>query len=214
MSEENENVKQGTKHAAEGGIVLKKKHIVVIAIIILLLLFGGVFVGLNWNNWFGENEVQPTQTSQASEPENSVDIDPNAGDWTGSKPVDQEPSSKGIKIPGYPSITIAANTKNVTMALLNPEGNPCYFKFEIVLKDTDENIFESKYVEPGKAITDGTEQMWKPYLRQNDTASLANKKRRRLDNETGKKIHGSHTCIDNGISCRTNVRFCGNGHRR
>ena len=154
VSEENENVKQGTKHAAEGGIVLKKRHIVVIAIIILLLLFGGVFVGLNWNNWFGENEVQPTQTSQASEPENSVDIDPNAGDWTGSKPVDQEPSSKGIKIPGYPSITIAANTKNVTMALLHPEGNPCYFKFEIVLKDTDENIFESKYVEPGKAITD------------------------------------------------------------
>ena len=154
VSEENENVKQGTKHAAEGGIVLKKKHIVVIAIIILLLLFGGVFVGLNWNNWFGENEVQPTQTSQASEPENSVDIDPNAGDWTGSKPVDQEPSSKGIKIPGYPSITIAANTKNVTMALLNPEENPCYFKFEIVLKDTDETIFESKYVEPGKAITD------------------------------------------------------------
>ena len=34
------------------------------------------------------------------------------------------------------------------------EGNPCYFKFEIVLKDTDETIFESKYVEPSKAITD------------------------------------------------------------
>ena len=154
MSEENENVKQGTKHAAEDGIVLKKRHIVIIAIMILLLLFGGVFVGLNWNKWFGEKEVQPTQTSQVSEPENSVDIDPNAGDWTGSKPADQEPSSKGIKIPGYPSITIAANSKNVTMALLNPEGNPCYFKFEIVLKDTDETIFASKYVEPGKAITD------------------------------------------------------------
>ncbi len=154
MSEENENVKQGTKHAAEGGIVLKKRHIVVIAIMILLLLFGGVFVGLNWNNWFGEKEDKPAQTSQVSKPENSVDIDPNAGDWTGSKPEDQEPSSKGIKIPGYPSITIAADSKNVTMALLNPEGNPCYFKFEIVLKDTDETIFESKYVEPGKAITD------------------------------------------------------------
>lgn len=154
MSEENENVKQGTKHAAEGGIVLKKRHVVVIAIMILLLLFGGVFVGLNWNNWFGEKEDKPAQTSQVSKPENSVDIDPNAGDWTGSKPEDQEPSSKGIKIPGYPSITIAADSKNVTMALLNPEGNPCYFKFEIVLKDTDETIFESKYVEPGKAITD------------------------------------------------------------
>ena len=39
------------------------------------------------------------------------------------------------------------------MALLNPEGNPCYFHFKIVLKDTNEVLFESKYVEPGQAIT-------------------------------------------------------------
>ena len=145
------------KYAGEGGIVLKKRHIVIIIILVLLLICGGIFVGLNWNNWFGGNgdkADKTTQSSQVSQPENSVDIDPNAGDWTGSKPEDKQPSSKGIKIPGYPSITIAADSKNVTMALLNPEGNPCYFKFEIVLKDTDETIFESKYVEPGKAITD------------------------------------------------------------
>ena len=139
------------KPVEKDGIVLRKRHIVIIVILLLLLLFGGIFVGMNWNKWFGEQGVQPVQTSQ---PDTSVDIDPNAGDWTGSKPEDKQPSSKGIKIPGYPSITIAADSKNVTMALLNPEGNPCYFKFEIVLKDTDETIFESKYVEPGKAITD------------------------------------------------------------
>ena len=157
MSEENE--KQSAKHSAQGGIVLKKGHIVLIIILVLLLTFGGIFVGLNWNNWFGGNgdkDDKTVQTSQVSQPENSVDIDPNAGDWTGSKPEDKQPSSKGIKIPGYPSITIAADSKNVTMALLNPEGNPCYFKFEIVLKDTNETIYESKYVEPGKAITDVT----------------------------------------------------------
>ena len=128
------------KPVEKDGIVLRKRHIVIIVILLLLLLFGGIFVGMNWN--------------KTSQPDTSVDIDPNAGDWTGSKPEDKQPSSKGIKIPGYPSITIAADSKNVTMALLNPEGNPCYFKFEIVLKDTDETIFESKYVEPGKAITD------------------------------------------------------------
>ena len=154
MSEGTE--KQSAKHAAEGGIVLKKRHIVIIIVLVLLLSFGGIFVGLNWNNWFGGTggkADKTTQSSQVSQPENSVDIDPNAGDWTGSKPEDKQPSSKGIKIPGYPSITIAADSKNVTMALLNPEGNPCYFKFEIVLKDTGKTIFESKYVEPGKAIT-------------------------------------------------------------
>lgn len=149
MSEEKE--KQGAKHAAKGGIVLKKGHIVLIIILVLLLTFGGIFVGLNWNNWFGEKENAPVQTSQS---DTSVDLDPNAGIYDGSKPEDKEPSAKGIKIPGYPSITIAADTQNVTMALLNPEGNPCYFKFEIVLKDTNETIYESKYVEPGKAISD------------------------------------------------------------
>jgi len=151
LSEEKE--KQGAKHAAKGGIVLKKGHIVLIIILVLLLTFGGVFVGLNWNNWFGEKDNQPTQTSQS---DTSVDIDPNAGNWDGSKPEDKGGASQGIKIPGYPSITIAADTQDVKMALLNPEDNPCYFKFEIVLKDTNETIFESKYVEPGKAITDVT----------------------------------------------------------
>lgn len=133
------------------GIVLKKSHIIIAVIIVLLLIIGGLVVGLNWNSWFGDSNSSPT-ASDTSNPD--IDIDPNAGDWTGSKPEDKQPSSKGIKIPGYPSITIAADSKNVTMALLNPEGNPCYFKFEIVLKDTDETIFESKYVEPSKAITD------------------------------------------------------------
>ena len=143
--------KKGGKYAAKDGIVLKKRHILIIIVLVLLLIFGGIFVGINWQNWFGEKDNQPTQTSQS---DTSIDLDPNAGNWDGSKPEDKEPSAKGIKIPGYPSITIAADSKNVTMALLNPEGNPCYFKFEIVLKDTNETIYESKYVEPGKAITD------------------------------------------------------------
>ena len=151
MSEEND--KHSAKHAAEGGIVLKKRHIVIIVILVLLLICGGIFVGLNWNNWFGEKENAPVQTSQS---DTSVDLDPNAGNWDGSTPENKGGASQGIKIPGYPSITIAADTENVKMALLNPEDNPCYFKFEIVLKDSNETIFESKYVEPGKAITDVT----------------------------------------------------------
>lgn len=145
--EENKNTNNS------GGIVLKKQHIVIAAVVVVLLLVGGILVGMNWNNWFGSKEDKPTQQSQVSQSDTSVDLDPNAGTWEGSKPEDKGGVPQGIKIPGYPSITVAANTKNVTMALLNPEGNPCYFKFEIVLKDTDETIYESKYVEPGKAIS-------------------------------------------------------------
>ncbi len=54
----------------------------------------------------------------------------------------------GIRIPGYPTITIEADKKDVQMNLMNPEGNPCYFTFEIVLNDTDETIYTSKMVEP------------------------------------------------------------------
>ncbi len=39
------------------------------------------------------------------------------------------------------------------MNLMNPEGNPCYFTFEIVLSDTGESIYKSAMVEPGKAIS-------------------------------------------------------------
>ena len=70
---------------------------------------------------------------------------PNAktqtADDTGEKPT-------GIRIPGYPTITIEADKKDVQMNLMNPEGNPCYFTFEIVLNDTDETIYTSKMVEP------------------------------------------------------------------
>ena len=45
-------------------------------------------------------------------------------------------------------ITIEADKKDVQMNLMNPEGNPCYFTFEIVLNDTDETIYTSKMVEP------------------------------------------------------------------
>ena len=42
------------------------------------------------------------------------------------------------------------------MNLENPAGNPCYFTFELVLKDTNETLYTSKMVEPGKAITNVT----------------------------------------------------------
>lgn len=140
-----------------GGITLQKKHIVIAVIIIILLLIGGVALGANWKRSSGDGQSDTkavNSTADSAKP--SLDIDPNAGNWEGQTPEDKGGEAVGIKIPGYPSITIQKDVTDVKMALLNPEGNPCYFKFEIVLKDTGETIYESKYVPPGQSITDVT----------------------------------------------------------
>ena len=167
MSENNN--RRDEERAPAGGIVLRTKHIVILVILVAVLVAGGLLVGLNWQNWFGnkteEGSAQTSQTSGNSQTSRSgqsegagtdVELDPNAGTWNGSKPEDKQESAPGIKIPGYPTITVEADTRNVIMTLLNPEGNPCYCRFEIVLKDNEESIYTSKYVEPGKAITEVT----------------------------------------------------------
>lgn len=88
----------------------------------------------------------------SKDPAFSPDLDENAIVQTDGI----KEKTEGIRIPGYPRITISADTKDVTMNLQNPEGNPCYFTFEIILTEGEETIYTSKLVEPGKAITDVT----------------------------------------------------------
>jgi hypothetical protein len=131
-------------------IVISKKTLIISLIVLLLLIVGVVTLALNWNNWFGSAPDGPS-SSQTGD----LDIDPGADDWDGQKLPDKtdDAPAAGIKIPGYPSITLPKDQKTVNVALLNPEGNPCYFTFEIVLKDTGESIYKSKLVPPGKVIT-------------------------------------------------------------
>lgn len=91
-------------------------------------------------------------TKKDSDSEIKPDPDPTTVAETDS--VAEKP--EGIRIPGYPRITIQADTKDVMMNLINPEGNPCYFTFEIVLTEENETIYVSEMVEPGKSITDVT----------------------------------------------------------
>lgn len=127
-------------------VVIQKRYVVIAAVIALLLIACGIVIGLNWQSWFGAQDDPPT--SQTVTP----DIDPDAQDWTGQQPENAGGESTGIKIPGYPSITLPADTETVSVALLNPEGNPCYFTFEIALNDTGEVLYTSKLVPPGQAI--------------------------------------------------------------
>ncbi len=129
------------------GITLTPRTMIILSIVVILLVAGGITLGLNWDRWFGEDPVSDEFTP---------DIDPDAQEWMSGDLSNQGGASEGIEIPGYPSITIPADTTDVTMALLNPEGNPCYFTFELVLDDTGEVLYTSKMVPPGQMVSDIT----------------------------------------------------------
>lgn len=118
---------------------------IALAVVLLLLLCGGAVIGLNWNAWFG---TPPSAAEQTTAPE----IDPNAKAWQGQQPTAQGGADTGIQIPGYPSLALPANTRDVQVALLNPEGNPCYFTFTLLLQETGEVLYTSKLVPPGQAV--------------------------------------------------------------
>ena len=116
-----------------GGIVVQKKHIPIDVIMIIVLLIGGIVIGASWSRWFGVRQPDTVASDTADSARPPIELDENAGDYTGEKPADHGGEEVGIKIPGYPSITVARDTQDVTMALLNLEG-----------KDTSVSFFASK----------------------------------------------------------------------
>ena len=65
----------------------------------------------------------------------------------------REQRPAGIQVKGFTEWTIPANkTEGLGIDLENPDGNPCYFSFEIKLKDSGEVIYKSNMVPPGEKI--------------------------------------------------------------
>lgn len=78
---------------------------------------------------------------------------PNIEHNTGTN-EEKENEAKGIQVRGFTTWSIPASTsKNLSIPLENPEGNPCYFSFEILLSDTGEVIYSSDMVPPGEKIS-------------------------------------------------------------
>jgi len=94
-------------------IVISKKTLIIALIVLLLLIAGAVTLALGWNTWFGSGAPQgPVVT-----PTGELEIDENAGDWNGQTLPDKtdDAPAVGIKIPGYPSITLPKDQKTVLM---------------------------------------------------------------------------------------------------
>lgn len=126
-----------------------KRQRIIIGSLATVVAVGAVGTFGYLNGWFGNH--QPDQKV-------SADIDPNADDWDGSVPEAPKGNAKAenIKLPGYPKIYLPAGQTEVEMTLGNPEGNPCFFEYTLVLKDTEEVLYESKQVPPGEAIARAT----------------------------------------------------------
>ena len=63
-------------------------------------------------------------------------------------------SIRNVSVPGVGYINAQAGETAVNVNLYNPEGNPCYFRYEIVLKDTGETIWKSdELISPGMQVS-------------------------------------------------------------
>lgn len=138
------------------GIILKKQHIIFIVFLFLTIIVFFFILGLSLRSC---SAAQKDNSLQGVIAENSgdisINIDPNASErLTSSSGQTNKP--KGIKIPGYPKIEIPSDTKTVSVDFFNPDDNPCYFKFELVLEENEETIFSSDFVPPGKSINTAT----------------------------------------------------------
>jgi len=102
-----------------------KKVMILIILVLLIVIPAGIFINKNLSKG---------------------DLDSNTVKWTQEKNSDPE----SIKIPGYSTITIPADTKDVQITLGNPGGNQCYFKFELLVDG--ESLYTSDFVQAGYAI--------------------------------------------------------------
>lgn len=60
---------------------------------------------------------------------------------------------ESIMLPGFKKVGMNSVTQKVDIALLNPDGNDCYFRYRIVLKNGDDELHQTGLIKPGTAVT-------------------------------------------------------------
>ena len=110
----------------------RKKMIGIVAIIVLLS--GGIGFGINHFL-------------------NQSNIDPESAPFESTIKRPEEMDDSRILIPGYNDWNMVLGTKEISVALFNPEENPCYFKFNVILDETEEVLYETGLIPPGQAVT-------------------------------------------------------------
>ena len=110
-------------------------HIWPILLMLVILLAGGVIF------YLFSQKAQPVEMEQTV---------------VALTPTSQKPAPSNIAIPGYPELTLISDTGVIPAVFENPEGNPCYFKLDLILSDTGQTIWSSENFKPGTGIQSPT----------------------------------------------------------
>mgnify|MGYP004489386583 CR=1 FL=1 len=117
-------------------ITKKKKWIgICCVLIVLILIWAGRLVYLHF---LAQKNGTPSYSSQAV-------------DWDGS--FKTEGKEGYITVPGYETVSLQEGKDTAKIVLANPDTNQCLFQFQLILSDTEEVLYTSDMVKPGKAIT-------------------------------------------------------------
>lgn len=121
-----------------------KALIAVLIAVIAVLAGAGITMGMILIN-NGDTQEQDKVQQQG------IVFDNNASPYE-KEVSNSNQGAAGIKIPGYPDMTISSESTDFPITLLNPEGNPCNFKFTLSLQETGETLCTTNLVKPGDAI--------------------------------------------------------------
>lgn len=122
--------------AAQAFISVKKKSW------LSIFLYGVAAAGLVVGIGFGANQFF-----------NGSKIDPNAQTFESTVKRSEDMDESRILVPGYNDWNMVAGTDEISVALYNPDKNPCYFQFSIVLDETQEVLYKTGLIPPGQAVT-------------------------------------------------------------
>lgn len=122
-----------------------KSHakIIIISLLSVIAILAGTVIT---TGFVLKNSSTDNQTNQQG-----VVFDSNASAYEETVANDSNDTT-GIKVPGYADITALSGTTEFPITLLNPEGNPCNFKFTLSLAETGEKLYTTGLVKPGDAI--------------------------------------------------------------
>ncbi len=120
-----------------GGIVLKPLHLLIGSFFIVALVTGSILFGM----WLVSRDHGPK-------------IEENVKDYDDIYASAADIAAGNFAAPGYTEITLPAERRDVQIILPNPKGNPCFFRYTLVLKDTGEVLYQTGLIEPGKAVTE------------------------------------------------------------
>lgn len=128
------------RKAARSTIFIQRVVVAVLAVAVV----GGVAILGYTQGWFGGKDapVPPANIDSGAQPYSGA---------VGNAPK-ANPQAESIAIPGYPKIYAVAGETKMDVVLGNPEGNPCFFVYELVLEDGDEVLYTSGQIPPGEAV--------------------------------------------------------------